>query len=230
MRISIKATHYNALQATMATKDYRYYLCGFCVDFESNKCIATDGHRLITVPFEHVDETDPDITDPAVKAPLEDGQSRKFSPSVSKTLETASIFRDLALSNLYLGQPNPSLIYGFDDQKPRKLKKTGSPDTVEIDTDRDLGEVKSGTRTLDKIAFTRIDGKYPDWRLVLPNGDGLVAVESIAFNPKLIAPAFDALEADACKYSFRGADTAIMVKFSGLDNESVEYLVMPLRS
>lgn len=54
MKLEIETKHFRALMTVAAKNDVRYYLNGVHVDTDHNKLVATDGHRLITVPIDPV--------------------------------------------------------------------------------------------------------------------------------------------------------------------------------
>lgn len=58
MIIEIPANDYNALLATAAKDDIRYYLDGIYFDIEAMCAVATDGHALLRAPIIIQDDTD----------------------------------------------------------------------------------------------------------------------------------------------------------------------------
>lgn len=139
----------------------------------------------------------------------------------------------------------PDHIWTFDPklQKTKPLPKKGRPEWVIVDTvakeaaiyDSDPGEYPD-TPCVDlnrREPIYPIDGRYPDYKRVMPNGDASEALESIAFNPLLVSDIYSALKADAALFTFHGDDRAISVDFApgeeGKQCMPVDCVVMPMR-
>ncbi len=56
MKFAIRKNHFNALHTVAPTNEVRYYLMGFHVDLATKVAVATDGHRLVTVPVEVLED------------------------------------------------------------------------------------------------------------------------------------------------------------------------------
>lgn len=54
MKVSIKTKHLLALMAVTPKEDVRYYLNGIFINLKEGRIVATDGHRLLSVPCDIV--------------------------------------------------------------------------------------------------------------------------------------------------------------------------------
>ena len=104
-------------------------------------------------------------------------------------------------------------------------------ETVTIDTEtlRLTGTTSRGQEHVR--ALTVIDGKFPDYRKVVPDTDNAVAIDSIAWNPELLAGAQKAMNKDTLtpvRMRFTGHGLSpIALEWPGTDLTGV---VMPCRA
>ena len=86
--ITIKASHYRALIATMPTNDRRQHLNGFHLDAKHGVAVATDGHALVRVPMTVEGELTENVTLRLVE---------RFT--IPRTVETVTIHLDSMLND-----------------------------------------------------------------------------------------------------------------------------------
>lgn len=123
-----------------------------------------------------------------------------------------------------------SVIAPYEDVK-RAL--TGyKAETIEFTPNSSIGvRLQRGleTATLGNVSFEPIDGKYPDWRLVVPSE---ISGEAAQFNPAYVGDLAKASKAlgvkDAQAHIYHNGYDAALVTFGG--REDCFAILMPMRS
>lgn len=166
-----------AARTHAADKDIRYYLNGIFLDTVAGKVVATDGHRLFI----------------ARAAGVRHGRDMSDAiPAIRTGIIIANDAIDAALK-LYAGE--------FARGKPMGMADV----TITLEWDTRPDSNRPGVRILGNpigrisvpngghIAFSPIDGKFPDWRRVIPRAEQLGAVSFAGINPQYLADAMSAI-------------------------------------
>ena len=187
-------------QAASAKKDVRYFLNGIYLDFRNGTVVGTDSHRLLEAPL--VDE------DTVCLYP----QSRNDDSS----------------------DVPPSIIVSFE----KKFPKGSDFAVLTLQTESVAGEqITDGKATLEfyrnrtrtTIVGEVIDGRYPDYKRVMPEHDRNGSLTDYTVNPLLISEVVQALGAGyaAVQMSFGGVNEPVLCKLAGAPRARL--VVMPTR-
>ena len=87
--------------------------------------------------------------------------------------------------------------------------------------------VNGSEKTHDGTERRRPEGIYPNWKQVVPNGEGKEAVKTVTINAKLLLAMQEAMGADYVKLTFNGDMSPITV--NGGDNGQPAGVLMPWR-
>ncbi|MGL4756327.1 MAG: hypothetical protein ACRCXB_28570 [Aeromonadaceae bacterium] len=206
---TVPADLIRAAMVMQAKNDVRFYLCGVMIDAES--IAATDGHMMICSPYESTTRPEQPII-------------------VSISGKIPSKARDLELL--------------YDDEKEIGIIRCTEPTPLRMKVkNNETGEFEEvppkSASILDKhghpqmIFWHKIDGRFPDYKRVIPQGD-LVPTSVYGINCDNLARVSVALKAlgsksGAVKASMRGTDSAIILEPNMITYPGVRFIIMPCR-
>lgn len=212
LTMEINKYHLRALFEVVPKHDVRSYLNGVYVDF-TNKClVATDGHRLLQVPFRleapECFVPDPKLPDLIMRLP-------SSKPNLSDQ-------EDIHITVSFV-VPN---------DKGDEIEAQGEP----IWSSVEWRYIDKANRIRNFLS-TVVDGRYPDYVRVMPDRKITAKATQFSFNPEYVAPVAKALKAAGVTIKYRsekpeqkGADVEFMVKAEHqylLDD--VRYVLMLMR-
>lgn len=192
-----------------AKQDVRFYLNGIYITHDH--IVATNGHTMFVSPYES-DMRPEQAMIVAIKGKippkaynLELLYDEETKIGVMRGVEPTPI--KMKLLNKGTGE--------FEEQPPKAmavLDAMGHPQTV---------------------FFQMVDGRFPDWRRVIPTGD-LVPTDRIGINfgyADLVAKACKELGSKfaACAINLRGPTTSIEVELSSPEYQGAKAIIMPCR-
>jgi hypothetical protein len=177
INLTVSLATIRAARTHAADKDIRYYLNGIFLDTVAGKIVSTDGHRLFIAPATGV-RHGRDMSDAI--------------PAIRTGVIVPNDAIDAALK-LYAGE--------FARGKPM-----GACDvTITLEWDTRPDPDRPGVRILGNpvgrisvpngghIGFSPVDGKFPEWRRVIPRAEQLGAVSFAGINPQYLADAMSAI-------------------------------------
>lgn len=83
-----------------------------------------------------------------------------------------------------------------------------------------VGTARREVRILCEVSDEAVQGKYPDFHLILDKKRDKKAQETIAFNPMLVADLVKAAGTESCQFILHGEKEPVIVKFGqGLDDD-----------
>lgn len=203
MQVQLNANVFRAVVNVSAKDDIREYLCGFYLDVPEGKVVSTDGHRLISVPYQLISGESP--TGIAC-----------VNPDGSKTGEFN------AANNIYSRPPK------LPPKGGTVLIDTGETgDNQATLTYFDKRGLQSG-----RFIVERIEGTYPDYLQIIPTVFG-GKPEAIGFNAGYLWDIMkEAKKGAACRFDFvpdSPERSQIKVTVGDSDFADAVIVLMPMR-
>lgn len=196
-----------------AKGDVRYHLNGIMIDVEN--IVSTDGHAMFCAPHKSdVRPEEPIIISIKGKIPprahsLELLYDEENEVGIIRCVEPTPLTMKVRNLTTGKGEPNP----------PKPLAVMD----------------KQGHQQM--VFFHKIDGRFPDYKKVIPSGD-LIPTDAYGVNCEIMARVAKALKdmgqkSGMVKASMRGANSSIVLEpLSGIIayvHEGVKFIVMPCR-
>lgn len=177
INLTVSLATLRAARTHAADKDVRYWLNGIFLDTVAGKVVSTDGHRLFIARA------------PGVR------HGRGMSDAVSFVRDGIIIPNDAMDDALKL--------YTHDFARGKRMGACDVTITIEWDTrpDPDRPGVQILGRPVGRISvpygghvtFQPEEGKYPEWRRVIPRAEQLGAVAFAGINPQYLTDAMSAI-------------------------------------
>lgn len=206
---TVPADLIRAAMVMQATNDVRHYLCGVMIDAES--IVASNGHIMFCAPYESSARPEqPIIVSINGKIPAK-ARELEFMCDEEKEIGIIRCTEPTPLSMKVKNNETGE----FEEVQPKAasvLDKYGRP---------------------QMIFWHKIDGKFPDFKRVIPQGS-LVPTSSFGINCESMGRISQSLKALGNKYgvvkaNMRGAGSAIILEPYMPTHHGVQYIVMPCR-
>lgn len=204
LTMEINKYHLRALFEVTPDKDVRSYLNGVYVDFKGKQLVATDGHRMLLVPFRleapECFEPDPKLPDLIMRLPSK--------PPLLSDQEDIHVVVSWSIPN----------------NEGDEIEAQGEP----IWSNIEWRYVDKANR-IRNFMSTPIDGRFPDWKRVLPDTKLSAKLPQFSFNPEYVLPVAKALKAVGVTVKFHEASPRSAVDVEFMNKEEHKYLLDGVR-